>query len=71
MARAHISDDHAKAEAGGGTKRIEETTIEITYRCQLLPWLALQPDYQIVKNPSADPGKETASIYSLRFEMVF
>jgi len=48
-----------------------ETTVELTYRAQLTPWLAIQPDLQIVFNPGADPGVDNAVVSLLRFEASF
>ena len=46
-----------------------ETAIELTYRMQALPWLALQPDLQYIVNPGADPALDDAWVVGLRFEL--
>lgn len=38
----------------GAPYRGNETVLEATYLCQVLPWWALQPDLQIVVNPGAN-----------------
>jgi porin len=37
----------------GSSYAANETVIEATYQFQIAPWLAIQPDLQIVINPSA------------------
>lgn len=48
-------------------------TLEITYRCQLTPAIAIQPDFQIFMNPvNSDSGaKETAYVLGARAEITF
>lgn len=46
-----------------------ETAIELTYRLQATPWLALQPDVQYIINPGTDPTLENAWVVGLRFEL--
>ena len=46
-----------------------ETAIELTYRVQCLPWLALQPDVQYIINPGTDPALNNALVVGLRFEL--
>ena len=45
-----------------------ETTVELTYRAQVTPWLAVQPDVQYVINPGADPALKNALVVGLRLE---
>lgn len=45
-----------------------ETVFELTYRMQLKPWLALQPNVQYVKNPGADPTLAHALVVGARLE---
>jgi porin len=47
----------------------QETAIELTYRVQALPWLALQPDIQYIINPGTDPALDNAWVIGLRFEV--
>ncbi len=46
-----------------------ETAIELTYRVQCLPWLALQPDVQYIINPGTDPSLDNALLIGVRFEL--
>ena len=48
-----------------------ETTLELTYRAQITDWLAIQPDFQYVWNPGADPALDDAVVVSLRFEISY
>ncbi len=48
-----------------------ETAVELTYRAQLLSWLALQPDVQYVVNPGTVPGRPNAWVVGLRGEVAF
>lgn len=52
VAAAFASDAFAQRSDARGA----ETTLELTYRMQLTPHLALQPDVQYILNPSADPA---------------
>lgn len=53
----------------GTTFERHETAIELTYRVQYLPWLALQPDVQYIINPGTDPALKNALVIGLRFEL--
>lgn len=53
----------------GATFERHETAIELTYRVQYLPWLALQPDVQYIINPGTDPALKNALVIGLRFEL--
>ena len=53
----------------GSTFERHETAIELTYRVQALPWLALQPDVQYIVNPGTDPALDNAWVVGLRFEL--
>jgi porin len=58
----------AQAEQDAAFER-HETAIELTYRIQALPWLALQPDLQYIINPGTDPALDDAWVVGLRFEL--
>lgn len=45
-----------------------EINVELTYRLQVTPWLALQPDIQYVADPGAAGGLGDAWVFGLRFE---
>jgi porin len=58
------------ADAGKGSLG-SETALEATYRIELVPGVAIQPDFQYVFHPSADPTLEAAQVLTLRFELSF
>lgn len=55
--------------AQGSSYERHETAIELTYRVQAMPWLALQPDVQYIVNPGTDPALDNAWVVGLRFEL--
>lgn len=59
-----------QTDLGSSVER-HETAIELTYRTQVLPWLALQPDVQYIINPGTDPSLEDAWLVGLRFELTW
>ncbi len=48
-----------------------ESNIELTYRAQILPWLALQPDLQYIINPGMAPDVSNAIYLANRLEVNF
>ncbi len=58
----------AAARAGARVERWE-VNLELTYRAQITPWLALQPDMQYIVNPGTNPALKNAFIIGLRFEV--
>jgi porin len=48
-----------------------ETVVELTYRAQLQPWLALQPTLQYISNPNMKPDLKDAWVAGVRVEIVF
>lgn len=46
-----------------------ETTIELTYRAPLAPWLFLQPDVQLVINPDTDPRIRDSLLFTMRLAL--
>jgi porin len=48
-----------------------ETVLELTYRAQILPFLALQPNLQYVFNPGTSGSHENALVVGTRFEIIF
>lgn len=53
----------------GSTFERHETAIELTYRVQATPWLALQPDVHYIIHPDTDSALENAWVLGLRFEL--
>ena len=48
-----------------------ETDVEVTYRAQIKPWLALQPTLQYIINPNMDPLLKNAWVVGMRLEVAF
>lgn len=67
LAAAHTSAYYRQAKPGAVESA--EVALELTYRGQVLPWLALQPDLQYVINPNADPTVANAWVVGLRSEV--
>ena len=55
----------------GPGMEVSETVLEMTYRFQLFPFLALQPNFQYIVNPGFDPHLDNAWVGALRMEIVF
>ena len=60
----------ARAALGEPVEK-RETALELTYRAQVTPWLAVQPDVQYVINPGVDPALKNALVVGLRFELAW
>lgn len=70
IAIASFGGEFADAELAMGNEiESREWIYEISYRLQLAPWFALQPDLQRVRNPVAGNGDVTVAL--LRAEVVF
>ncbi|MDO8464420.1 MAG: carbohydrate porin [Gallionella sp.] len=48
-----------------------ETVVEVTYRAQLKPWLAVQPMVQRIINPNMDTTLRDAWVAGMRLEVAF
>lgn len=48
-----------------------EVSLEATYRTQLAPWLAVQPNVHYIRRPSADPLIDDAVVLGIRTEISF
>ena len=64
---SHASSKYRQLNASGSS----ETVVEITYRAQLQPWLAVQPVLQRILNPNMDPALKDAWVAGVRIEMAF
>ena len=78
VAHAQISEDQRDgedvAEPDGlsfHSRDSHETAVELTYRTQLFPWLAIQPGVQMIFNPGADSSLDNAVVSIVRFEIHF
>ena len=45
-----------------------EVALEATYRAQITPWLAVQPNVHYIRRPSADPEIRDALVLGIRTE---
>jgi porin len=48
-----------------------QTVGEVFYRFALTPAFAVTPDFQLILNPSLDPGRDTLAVFSLRARLAF
>ena len=72
LAQARNGQEYRVAmESGGLPVRDAELAVEITYRAQITPWLAIQPDVQRVVHPGTDPGIPDATVCGTRIEVRF
>ncbi|MCE9633421.1 MAG: carbohydrate porin [Methylophilales bacterium] len=53
------------------TSESHETDLELTYRAQIKPWLALQPSLQVIVHPNMDKTVDDAWVLGLRTEIEF
>lgn len=67
VAAAFTADSYRAATGAAAA----ETAVEVTYRSQLTPWLAVQPNLHYVRRPSADPTVRDALVVGLRAEASF
>ncbi len=65
--------DPSDPEAGARPGKLlsQETALETTYRIQLHERFMIQPDYQIIFNPSGEENIKTAHVFILRFEVTY
>jgi len=64
---SHASDAYQRINASLGS----ETSMEATYRAQIMPWLALQPTLQYVHQPNMNPATKNAWVVGIRIEAAF
>jgi porin len=70
LAQVFLGDDYRAAQLQAGVDTSpSEMTWELTYRIQVTPEVALQPDLQYVVNPSGDKNIPSATVGSLRVEI--
>lgn len=58
----------ARQVAGTDTASSEQA-FEITWRAAITPWLALQPDFQYIRNPGGASGTSNARLIGVRLEV--
>jgi porin len=60
MTWSRVSNSFVQATlAGGGTTSSSETAIELTYKAQITPWMAIQPTLQRIYNPQSGTPNAT------------
>lgn len=65
------SDARFLAQQDGVRASRGEFGVEITYADQLTPWLSVQPDLQVLFNPSGDRDAPVALVAGLRLTLSF
>jgi len=69
IAWAHLGSPYREAsDVDGYPTTSAETLFELTYRAEVLPWLALVPNVQFVSHPGGVQGVDDSWIAALRFE---
>jgi len=58
----------ATSHNGINVASVTESTTELTYRAQIMPWLVLQPSFQWISNPGAVNTNPSIKVGLLRFE---
>lgn len=72
IARASAGGEHLARQLSLGNRLAKtETAYEFSYRVEVRPGVAVQPDFQIVNNPGLDPAKPSAKVGAIRFELSF
>lgn len=67
-----VTTSHASAKYRlANAAESSETVVELTYRAQLQPWLAVQPIVQRIFNPNMDAAVRDAWVAGVRLEVVF
>jgi len=61
-----MANNSATYKAGTAGATDAETNIELSYRFQIKPWLAIQPDVQYVMNPGASNSNANATYVAVR-----
>lgn len=70
--RSHAGEKYRLAQEAAGTAiRRNEAVVEVSYRAQVRPWLAIQPDLQRIINPGLQPDIRNATVVGLRCEISF
>lgn len=64
---SHASSKYRQLNASDSS----ETVVEVTYRAQLKPWLAVQPMVQRIINPNMDTTLRDAWVAGMRLEVAF
>jgi len=65
-----IANNGDTYKAGTATATAAETNIELSYRFQIKPWFAIQPDLQYIMDPGADNSNAAATYFAVRAEII-
>lgn len=72
MGQGHAGDKFRRMMLNNGVvSASSERHLEVTYRIQARPWLAIQPSVQRIINPGFDPAVANAWVVGVRFEVAF
>jgi porin len=72
VAVAHVGSGYFRERVANGlASDWNEVAIELTYRAELAPWLAVQPDAQYIQHPGLDPEVADAITLGARVELDF
>jgi porin len=67
---ARTGDKYRMAAFNAGQEATRDESVwEATYRAQMTPWLAVQPNIQYVSNPGTDTQIKNATVLGVRFEL--
>jgi porin len=68
ITKSHFSKNYLRVvNATKSNYKSSETTYELTYSDDLLPWLNVQPDFQYITHPAGAPNLKSAKVVGLRF----
>jgi carbohydrate-selective porin OprB len=66
--QAHLSADFRETHAGEAAR---ESGVECYYAAQVLPWLTITPDAQVIAAPGAARAADTAVVLGIRWRLTF
>ena len=69
IADAHAGKDYRDSVGATGASGKREVNIELTYRTEIIPRLAIQPDIQYIINPGMVRNLNDALVFGLRMEL--
>jgi porin len=70
IAWGHVGEPYrATLEFDGTPATSAETLVELTWRAEVAPWLALVPNVQFIADPGALQGVDDSWVVGLRFEI--
>jgi porin len=69
---SHTSHQQSLANQDiGGSSLGGEEVLELDYQLNITPWLAIQPDLQVIFNPNGDSKRDTILVPGIRTITVF